>query len=57
MSKEKQVEQLQRDIEKLQVIIQQATAQKHMKIGQIQLLQEQVDEENKPKPKTSNRKR
>ena len=57
MSKEKQVEQLQQDIEKLQGIIQQATAQTHMKIGQIQLLQEQIDEENKPKPKTSNRKR
>ena len=57
MSKEKQVELLQQDIEKLQGIIQQATAQTHMKIGQIQLLREQIDEENKPKPKTTNRKK
>ena len=46
MSKGKQIEQLQQDIEKLQGIIQQATAQVHMKIGQIQLLQEQIGEES-----------
>ena len=60
MSKEKQVEQLQQDIEKLQGIIQQATAQVHMKIGQMQLLQEQIEQDKKPKtkkPKTTNRKK
>ena len=56
MSKAEQIKKLEEDVQKLQGIIQQATAQTHMKIGQMQLLQEQIEEE-KQKPKTTNRKK